>query len=126
MRPNGLTCTVAPITIEPISGGRHLSLFHDSRRIYSSISSDGGLTWSEQRLAAEDPDAFLCEPVVIRSPDGKQLAAVMRENSRWFNAYVHCSSEETQGRVLEQTGGTSRQLEPGTGIMHATMPTGES
>ena len=94
MEPNGLSCTVAPITIEPISGGRHISLFHESRRIFMSISSDGGLTWSAQRKIAEKRDAFLCEPAIIRSPDGKQLAAVMRENGRWYNSGVMFSDDE--------------------------------
>ena len=94
MKPNGLSCTVAPITIEPISGRRHLSLFHSGRAIFMSISSDGGLTWCEQRKIAEDPYAFLCEPAIIKSPDGKQLAAVMRENGRWYNSLVMFSDDE--------------------------------
>jgi hypothetical protein len=94
MEPNGLSCTVAPITIEPISGGQHLALFHSGRAIYMSISSDGGLTWCEQVKIAEDRDAYLCEPAIIRSPDGKQLAAVMRENGRWYNSCVMFSDDE--------------------------------
>ena len=94
MKPNGLSCTVAPITIEPISGGRHLALFHAGRAIFMSISSDGGVTWCAQIKIAEDQDAFLCEPAIIRSPDGKQLAAVMRENSRWYNSQVMFSDDD--------------------------------
>ncbi len=94
MTPTGISCTVAPITIEPISGGRHLALFHKGRRIFMSISSDGGLTWSEQRKIAEEQDAYLCEPAIIRSPNGKQLAAGMRENSRWYNSCVVFSNDE--------------------------------
>lgn len=94
MTATGLTCTVAPITIEPISGGRHIALFHDGRRIYISETADGGLSWSGQTMIAEKSDAFLCEPAIIRSPNGKQLAAVMRENSRWYNSQVIFSNDE--------------------------------
>ncbi len=37
-------------------------------------STDGGLTWSAPVPIAMLPDASLCEPGVLRSPDGKQIA----------------------------------------------------
>ena len=94
MCATGLSCTVPPITIEPISDGRHLALFHAGRSVFMSVTGDGGLTWSEQQKIAEERDAYLCEPVIIRSPDGKQLASVMRENSRWYNSFVMFSNDE--------------------------------
>jgi hypothetical protein len=36
----------------------------------------------------------LCEPGIIRSPDGRQLAALLRENSRRRNAHVMFSNDE--------------------------------
>ena len=36
----------------------------------------------------------LCEPGIIRSPDGKELAALLRENSRKKNSHVIFSSDE--------------------------------
>ncbi len=100
--PNGLHCVVAPITIVPISGGRHLQLVHrghsDRDRspltIWQSISSDGGLTWGPQRKVAEFYGADVCEPAIIRSPDGKRLAAVMRENRRRYNSFLITSNDE--------------------------------
>ncbi len=100
--PNGLHCVVAPITIVPISGNRHLQLVHrgysDKDRsplaIWQSISSDGGLTWGAQRKVAAFYGADVCEPAIIRSPDGKQLAAVMRENQRRYNSFLITSDDE--------------------------------
>ena len=94
MRPTGLSCTVPPITIEPISDGRHLALFHQGRSIFMSVTENGGLTWSKQQKIAAERDAYLCEPVIIRSPNGKQLATVMRENSRWYNSFIMFSNDE--------------------------------
>jgi len=103
-KPNGLHCVVAPITIVPISGNRHLQLVHrghsDKDRsplmVWQSISSDGGLTWGPQRKVAEFYGADVCEPAIIRSPDGKQLAAVMRENQRRYNSFLITSNDEGQ------------------------------
>ena len=91
---NGLQCVVPPITIKAISGDRHLALF-DIRgdRIHQSISSDGGLTWESQK---EITAGSLClsEPCIIRSPDGNQLLAILRENSFWYNSYAIISDDE--------------------------------
>lgn len=92
--PNGLNCVVAPITIVPICGGRHLAMYHQRESIWQSISHDGGLTWEPERKIAEFPNAYPCEPAVIRSPDGKQLAAVMRENTRNYNSMLIISDDE--------------------------------
>ena len=62
--------------------------------VYKFESADGGLTWSMPEVAVKHPVAHLCEPGVIRSPDGKQLAMLMRENSRQFNSFVSFSNDE--------------------------------
>ncbi len=102
MQPNGLTCIVAPITIVPISGNRLLAMYHRGPQnkdrapltLWQAISSDGGLTWSDQRQIAAYPGASPCEPFVVRSPDGKQLAALARENARRFNSLLITSNDE--------------------------------
>ena len=38
----------------------------------------------------------LCEPGAIRSPDGKQIAVLLRENSRRKNSYLIVSNDEGQ------------------------------
>ena len=101
--PNGLHCIVVPNRVIPISDGRHIAIYvdhgtrsHGDHVIMQSITADGGLTWGKQRLIAQHEDALPDEPGVIRSPDGKQIAAVMREQSRAYNAMVITSDDEGQ------------------------------
>ena len=87
--------------------GRHMAFFHDDGRfingreeergqfyVYKTVSPDGGLTWSQPEVVVTHPMADLCEPGVIRSPDGQQLAMLLRENSRRFNSFVTFSDDE--------------------------------
>jgi hypothetical protein len=62
--------------------------------VYTTLSKDGGLTWSVPVPIAMLPDASLCEPGVLRSPDGKQIAVLLRENSRKYNSFVIFSDDE--------------------------------
>jgi len=62
--------------------------------VYTTLSQDGGLTWSVPAPIAMLPDADLCEPGAVRSPDGKQIAVLLRENSRKFNSFVIFSDDE--------------------------------
>lgn len=92
-----------------LANGDYLAMFHDdgrffaaggktrkppSMRLYQSISRDGGLTWGEPALILESSPHMLCEPGLVRSPDGKRLAALLRENSRKRNAFVIFSDDE--------------------------------
>ena len=87
--------------------GRYLAMFHDDGRfftkdgvrtgiftLYQTFSSDGGLTWSFPRAVHADSTVNLCEPGIVRSPDGQQLAALLRENSRTRNSFIIFSSDE--------------------------------
>ncbi len=62
--------------------------------VYTTLSQDGGLTWSVPAPIAMLPDANLCEPGALRSPDGKQIAVLLRENSRRYNSFVIFSNDE--------------------------------
>jgi hypothetical protein len=62
--------------------------------VYTTLSKDGGLTWSVPAPIAMLPDASLCEPGAVRSPDGKQIAVLLRENSRKFNSFLILSDDE--------------------------------
>lgn len=62
--------------------------------VYTTRSTDGGLTWSVPVPIAMLPDASLCEPGAVRSPDGKQIAVLLRENSRKYNSFVIFSNDE--------------------------------
>ncbi len=95
--------------IEPTADGRHFALFHDDGRfmpaqyrpsdghpfhVYQIWSEDGGLTWGKPTRVASHPKAHLCEPGIVRSPDGMKLAVLFRENSRTFNGFVMFSEDE--------------------------------
>jgi hypothetical protein len=100
--PNGLHCVVAPITIVPIAGGRHLAVYQrgpddkdrSPQKLWQSISHDGGMTWDPERLIAEHDGADLTEPALVRSPDGRELACLIRENTRKHNSMLTVSKDE--------------------------------
>lgn len=48
--------------------------------LYQTFSKDGGLTWSAPQEIFKSDQIHLCEPGVIRSLDGKQLAMLPRES----------------------------------------------
>jgi hypothetical protein len=62
--------------------------------LYKTLSNDGGLTWSAPEAVWQGSDVHLCEPGCIRSPDGKQLAVLLRENARRKNSHVIFSDDE--------------------------------
>jgi hypothetical protein len=93
--------------------GHYLAMFHDDGRyfqkdrektgtftLYKTFSEDGGLTWSFPKAFLQTRDIHLCEPGIIRSPDGRQLAALLRENSRTRNSYVTFSNDEGKSWTL--------------------------
>ena len=45
-------------------------------------------------VIAKHESAHLCEPGLIRSPDGTELAVLLRENSRKHNSFVIFSRDE--------------------------------
>ena len=97
---------VAMSSLLKLKSRNYMALFHDDGRflrgagrrtkfqVFKTISRDGGLTWSQPEVIAEHPAAHLCEPGAIRSPDGKQIALLMRENSRKYNSFVVFSNDE--------------------------------
>ena len=89
--------------------GHYMAMFHDDGRffktgqkrkspveftLYKTISKDGGLTWSTPITIERSSKKHICEPGVIRSPDGKQLACLLRENSRRHNSQIIFSNDE--------------------------------
>ena len=81
--------------------GEYLGLFHDDGRfltpdgarsefftLLQTRSVDGGLTWGRPEPIWRGSDVHLCEPGAVRSPDGKTLAILLRENRRAKNSHV--------------------------------------
>lgn len=95
--------------VEPLRTGKghYLAMFHDDGRffkkdgkvvpeftLYKTLSTDGGLTWSYPEAVYQSSAVHLCEPGLIRSPDGKTLAVLLRENARRKNSHIIFSMDE--------------------------------
>ncbi|MFT5109888.1 MAG: hypothetical protein ACI9UA_005540, partial [Pseudoalteromonas tetraodonis] len=89
--------------------GHYRALFHDDGRfiregskrakptvmtLYSTLSTDGGLTWAQPETIFASSEIHLCEPGAVRSPDGQQVAVLLRENARRKNSHVIFSNDE--------------------------------
>ncbi|MFI4912809.1 MAG: LamG-like jellyroll fold domain-containing protein [Sedimentisphaeraceae bacterium JB056] len=94
---NGLECVVVPITIIPIkNGSQHLMVYHTSDwTIWQSVSSDGGLTWTESKPILILPEAQPAEPAIVRSPDGNQILCLIRCCNRGvYNSLMMTTDDE--------------------------------
>ena len=87
--------------------GHYMAMFHDDGRFFSkqgkrvatfklfkTFSRDGGLTWTHPQVVFQSAQVNLCEPGCIRSPDGRRLAVLLRENARRRNSHVIFSNDE--------------------------------
>jgi hypothetical protein len=105
----GIVVMSALAELRPFGRGRHTAMLHDDGRffakeahqetpvaftLYKTFSEDGGLTWSFPEPVYRASEVHLCEPGIIRSPDGRTLAALLRENSRKRNSFVMLSKDE--------------------------------
>ena len=121
--------------------GHYMAMFHDDGRfitmegrskeeksrtsnnqalftLYKTYSFDGGITWSHPREVFSSRILHLCEPGMIRSPDGMQIAVLLRENSRRMNSHIIFSDDEGK------TWSTPRQLPNSlTGDRHQALYT---
>jgi hypothetical protein len=117
MKATGLTGVMPFCTIEPIDGGKKLLGMTNIRRpgetqephsnvVAQSVSTDGGFTWSPWRVVLDLPGLKPCEPWVVRSPDGRQLLCLIRENERRAALFMTSDDEG-------QTWSPTRRLPPG-------------
>lgn len=89
--------------------GNYVAIFHDDGRfiapdskpadpkvmtLYTTRSTDGGLTWSAPEPFFASAEIHLCEPGWVRSPDGSEWAILLRENRRQRNSHVMTSRDE--------------------------------
>jgi hypothetical protein len=107
----GIVAMGSVVQLQP--PGHYMAFFHDDGRfiagsafapnqrakawrffVYQTRSVDGGLTWSPAIPVAHRFDANLCEPGALRSPDGKEIAVLLRENTRSYNSFVIFSRDE--------------------------------
>ena len=99
---------VAMSSLVHLKNGDYMAIFHDDGRfirnenkaskfyVYKALSHDGGLTWTAPEVVVTHDSAQLCEAGAVRSPDGRTIALLMRENSRQFNSFITFSTDEGQ------------------------------
>ena len=99
---------VAMASVVALANATHAAFFHDDGRwfrpegkraaftVYQTVSPDGGVTWGEPTIVWSGKDLDLCEPGVVRSPDGKRLAMLLRENKRVKNSHIAFSDDEAK------------------------------
>ena len=126
MQSIGLECVMPFCTVVPIEGGKKLLGLTNIRRpgetrevrsnvIVQSTSTDGGLTWMPWEVILDLPGLKPCEPWVVRSPDGRQLLCLLRENVNRMALYM---TSDDEGRTW--TG--AKALPPGLyGDRHAAV-----
>jgi hypothetical protein len=94
-------------SVVPMRDGSLLAFFHDDGRffrdggsaqglftLYQVRSRDGGRTWESPRAIWSGRELHLCEPGALRSPDGTQVALLLRENRRVATSQVIVTNDE--------------------------------
>lgn len=94
-------------SVVPMRDGSLLAFFHDDGRffteggratgtfrLFQSRSTDGGRTWGAPVEIWSGSTMHLCEPGAIRSPDGRRVALLLRENRRQAPSQVMVTDDE--------------------------------
>lgn len=110
MAPNGLECVMPFCSIMAVEGGKKLLGLTNIRRpgdatdrysnvITQSESLDGGLTWSPWKVILDLDPLRVCEPELIRSPDGRQILCLYRENRKREAGFM---TSDDEGKTWSQ------------------------
>jgi len=107
LEPLGFPCVMTFSSVVRLRNGNYLGMYHrrsDGQageakgetllEVMQTESADGGLTWSDPRVALALPDKMPCEPFVFRAPDESELCCIMRENARKGHSIVMFSQDE--------------------------------
>lgn len=68
----------------------------DDQDVWMAISKDGGRTYGKMRTVMSAGKHNLCEPCCLRSPDGKSLILLARENRHQGRSMMSFSDDEGQ------------------------------
>lgn len=79
----------------PLRDGTHMATWHTRGEVFVA-DSPNGVSFGPPRTAATYPDAHPCEGCLLRSPDGKTIALLLRENTRTYNSLITFSTDEGQ------------------------------
>ena len=84
-----------------------MGTYHDDRnftvyKTFLTFNEDGSMEWSEPERLLGQNDKYrevesrekFCEVEILRSPDGKELAAIFRANAHYTFSYVSFSTDE--------------------------------
>ena len=95
-------CVMTFSSMVRLADGSTLGLYHRGPggadkaplEVLQTVTRDGGFTWSEPHVVAKAEGKNPCEPFVFRSPDGKELCALLRENTHKGYSLVMFSPDE--------------------------------
>lgn len=101
-KPLGFPCVMTFSSMVRLKDGRYLGLYHKGPegrdrsplQVLQTITADGGLTWSKPAVVAAVEGKNPCEPFVFRSPDGRELCALLRENTHKGDSLMMFSENE--------------------------------
>lgn len=98
MKPLGFPCVMTFSSVITLRDGNTLAMYHkrngSSLVVMQTVTKDGGLSWSEPRIVADVEGKAPCEPFVLRSDDGNEIACLMRENTHKGRSLVMFSADE--------------------------------
>jgi len=67
---------------------------NDDQSVWMALSKDGGRSYGEMRVVMTATKRNLCEPCCLRSPDGKSLVLLARENRHKGRSMMSFSQDE--------------------------------
>jgi len=102
MKPLGKAfhCVMTFSSVCRLKDGSYGGFYHRRHggavQVMQTITQDGGLTWSKPEVIADVQGKDPCEPFVFRSPEGKDLCCLMRENTHRGRSLVMFSTDEAK------------------------------
>jgi hypothetical protein len=91
-------CIMTFSSVVLLKDGSYMGMYHRNGtggpEVLQTITKDGGITWSKPQMLAKVDGKHPCEPFVFRSPNGKELCCLMRENKHKGRSLMMFSQDE--------------------------------